>query len=80
MARGERGLEFADYDELQRWSVTDLEAFWASIWDFFEVKAHAPYTAVLDSTAMPGASWFPGARLNFAEHLVGEDEDTDGSR
>ena len=73
----ERGLEFADYDELQRWSVTDLEAFWASIWDFFEVKAHAPYTAVLDSKAMPGARWFPGARLNFAEHLVGEDEDLD---
>jgi acetoacetyl-CoA synthetase len=73
----ERGLVFADYDELQRWSVDDLEAFWSSVWEFFEVKAHAPYTAVLASEAMPGAVWFPGARLNFAEHLLGRDEDTE---
>ena len=73
----ERGLVFADYDELQRWSVDDLEAFWSSVWEFFEVKAHAPYTAVLASDTMPGAVWFPGARLNFAEHLLGRDEDTE---
>jgi len=73
----ERGLVFADYDELQRWSVDDLQAFWSSVWEFFEVKAHAPYTAVLASEAMPGAVWFPGARLNFAEHLLGRDEDTE---
>jgi acetoacetyl-CoA synthetase len=73
----ERGLVFADYDALQRWSVDDLEAFWSSIWEFFEVKAHAPYTSVLASDAMPGATWFPGARLNFAEHLIGHDDDAD---
>ena len=39
----ERGLAFRDYDELQRWSVDDLAGFWSSIWEFFEVKAHAPY-------------------------------------
>ena len=72
----ERGLFFADYEQLQRWSVDDLSAFWSSIWDFFEIKAHAPYSAVLASDAMPGASWFPGARLNFAEHLIGADDDT----
>ena len=72
----ERGLAFASYDELQRWSVDDLEGFWSTIWDFGGVKAHAPYTSVLASDAMPGATWFPGARLNFAEHLVGEDDDT----
>ena len=71
----ERGLVFADYDALQRWSVTDLPAFWSSVWDFFEVKAHAPYSTVLASDEMPGATWFPGARLNFAEHLVGEEAD-----
>jgi acetoacetyl-CoA synthetase len=71
----ERGLVFGDYDELQRWSVADLPAFWSSIWEFFDVKAHAPYSTVLASEAMPGARWFPGARLNFAEHLLGEDED-----
>ena len=73
----ERGLFFEDYAALQRWSVDDLPAFWGSIWDFFEVKAHAPYTTVLASDAMPGAVWFPGARLNFAEHMVGNEDDLD---
>src|SRR5271169_1643454 len=73
----ERGLDFADYDELHRWSVTDLEAFWGSIWDFFEIRAHTPYERVLGSSALPGAEWFPGARLNYAEHMVGRDEDVD---
>ena len=72
-----RGLSFSSYDELWRWSVDDLSGFWSTIWEFFEVKAHAPYTTVLASDAMPGASWFPGARLNFAEHLIGGDEDLD---
>lgn len=71
----ERGLAFAGYDELQRWSVEDLDGFWSSIWEFFEVRSHAPYSAVLASDAMPGARWFPGARLNFAEHLLGRDGD-----
>jgi acetoacetyl-CoA synthetase len=73
----ERGLSFASYDELQRWSVDDLSAFWSSIWEFFEVRSHAPYSEVLASEAMPGAEWFPGARLNLAEHLLGRDEDVD---
>ena len=71
----ERGLDFPGYEELWEWSVTDLEGFWASIWDFFEVRAHVPYERVLGSREMPGAEWFPGARLNFAEHMVGRDED-----
>jgi acetoacetyl-CoA synthetase len=71
----ERGLTFATYDDLQRWSVEDLPAFWASIWDFFEVKSSEPYTAVVENIGMPGARWFPGARLNFAEHLLGADDD-----
>jgi acetoacetyl-CoA synthetase len=73
--RTERGLDFPGYDELWRWSVTDLEGFWASIWDFFEVRAHSPYERVLGSRGMPGAEWFPGAKLNYAEHMVGRDED-----
>ncbi|HEY6055978.1 MAG TPA: acetyl-coenzyme A synthetase N-terminal domain-containing protein, partial [Gaiellaceae bacterium] len=71
----ERGLELADYETLWRWSTTDLEAFWASLWDFFGVRAHAPYERVLASRGMPGAEWFPGARLNYAEHMLGRDED-----
>jgi acetoacetyl-CoA synthetase len=73
----ERGLAFAGYDDLWRWSVDDLPAFWSSIWEFFEVKAHAPYSTVLASDAMPGAVWFPGALLNFAEHLIGSDDDAE---
>jgi acetoacetyl-CoA synthetase len=75
--RDERGRDLADYDELWRWSITDLEGFWGSIWDFFGVRAHAPHERVLATREMPGARWFPGARLNYAEHLLGTDEDTD---
>jgi acetoacetyl-CoA synthetase len=65
----ERGLRFEGYDELWRWSVTDLEAFWASIWDFFEVQADGGYDRVLASREMPGAEWFAGTSLNYAEHV-----------
>jgi acetoacetyl-CoA synthetase len=73
----ERGLDFTGYDELWKWSVSDLEGFWSSIWDYFGIRAHTPYERVLGSREMPGAEWFPGARLNFAEHMVGRDEDLD---
>ena len=72
---GERGVHLAGYHELWRWSVSDLEGFWASIWDFFAVRSHAPYGQVLDSREMPGTRWFSGARLNYAEHAVGDDSD-----
>ena len=64
----ERGLAFGDYDELWRWSTDDLEAFWASIWDFFEVASPTPYERVLGKEEMPGAEWFPGAQVNYAAH------------
>ena len=67
----ERGLDFADYDALWRWSVDDLEGFWGAIWDFFAVKASAPHYRVLESETMPGARWFPGAKLNYAENMLG---------
>ncbi len=68
---GEReGRTFGDYDELWRWSVDELEAFWASVWDFCEVRASAPYEQVLAERRMPGARWFAGARLNYAENLL----------
>lgn len=66
----ERDLDFPDYDALWRWSVTDLDGFWRSLWDYFAVTAHAPPQAVLTSRRMPGARWFPGARLNYAEHVL----------
>ncbi|HET6602295.1 MAG TPA: acetoacetate--CoA ligase [Gaiella sp.] len=64
-----RGVETRGYDELWRWSVTDIGAFWASVWELFDVQASEPYERVLGSRAMPGAEWFPGARLNYAEHV-----------
>jgi acetoacetyl-CoA synthetase len=65
------GLEFdGDYQALWRWSVDDLPRFWRSIWDYFEVITHEPATDVLADDQMPGATWFPGARLNYAEHVL----------
>ncbi len=66
----ERGLRFGDYAELHRWSVADLDAFWASIWDFFQIIARRPYARVLEERRMPGARWFTGAELNYAEHAL----------
>jgi acetoacetyl-CoA synthetase len=63
-----KGLHFDSYQALWQWSVTELEAFWASVWDHFAIRASAPYTRVLDERKMPGARWFEGARLNYAEH------------
>ena len=65
-----RSLDFGDYDALWRWSVTDIEGFWASIWEYFQVMSDQPYLRVLDQRAMPGAKWFEGSRLNYAEHLL----------
>ena len=72
--RERRGLQFGSYDELWRWSVDDLDAFWASIWDFFEVGGPAPSPAVAERR-MPGASWFPGAALNHAELSLRRQDD-----
>ena len=75
--REKRNLDHADYEALWRWSVSDLDGFWGSLWDFFGVKAHTSYERVLGSSTMPGAEWFPGARLNYAEHALGTDADRD---
>jgi acetoacetyl-CoA synthetase len=72
--RERRGLHFGSYDDLWRWSVDDLDAFWASIWDFFEVGGPAPSPAVAERR-MPGASWFPGAALNHAELSLRRQDD-----
>jgi acetoacetyl-CoA synthetase len=73
--RENRGVELADYDELWRWSVSDLEGFWGALWDFYDIRAQTPYERVLGRRTMPGAEWFTGARLNYAEHVVGREED-----
>jgi acetoacetyl-CoA synthetase len=65
-----RGAPFADYEELWRWSVEQTADFWASIWEFGGVRASRPYERVLDSQRMPGARWFEGAELNYAENML----------
>jgi acetoacetyl-CoA synthetase len=63
----ERELSFAGYQELWSWSVADLDGFWSSIWEHFEVRGS--FDAVLGRREMPGAEWFPGAEVSYAEHL-----------
>ena len=65
--KDERGLEFDDYAALWEWSTDDLEAFWASLWEFFDVQAE--YDEVLPDRSMPGAHWFSGAELSYPEHI-----------
>lgn len=66
----ERGLEFRDYNALWEWSISDLDGFWSAIWEFFDLESSMPYSAVLSEDRMPGAVWFPGAQLNFAQHML----------
>ena len=68
--RERRGLRFDRYDDLWRWSVEELEAFWASLWDFCGVISHHPYEQVLDRRVMPGARWFEGATVSYAEQSL----------
>ncbi len=75
----ERGLQFdptttAGYDALWRWSVADLPAFWGSIWDYFGMQSPTPHSTVLIDEAMPGTRWFPGAQVNYAQHLFSHAE------
>ncbi|OLE38772.1 MAG: acetoacetate--CoA ligase [Actinobacteria bacterium 13_1_20CM_3_68_9] len=72
-----RGRSFGDYQALWGWSTTELEEFWASIWDFFEVEASAPYSEVLAERVMPGARWFGGAKLSYPQHIFRGRRDAD---
>ncbi|QMU69745.1 acetoacetate--CoA ligase [Streptacidiphilus sp. P02-A3a] len=64
------GTSHPDYPSLWQWSVRDLDGFWAAVWEFFDLRSSAPYDSVLDDAPMPGTRWFPGARLNYAEHAL----------
>ena len=65
----EKNLLFQDYQDIWNWSVVNPAAFWESIWQFFDIQSHTPYTEVLSAEVMPGARWFEGATLNYAEHV-----------
>ncbi|MFD4818044.1 acetoacetate--CoA ligase [Peribacillus butanolivorans] len=66
----QKGLTFADYNTLWKWSVEELEEFWATIWEFNGVKATRKYDQVLESRIMPDAKWFTSSRLNYAENVL----------
>ncbi|GMV56391.1 MAG: acetoacetate-CoA ligase [Betaproteobacteria bacterium] len=68
--RRHKGLDFADYATLWQWSVDCIEDFWAALWSYFEIDSSTPYDCVLQQRVMPGAVWFPGARVNFAKHVL----------
>jgi acetoacetyl-CoA synthetase len=63
-------LSLTNYDELYAWSITKIPAFWEAVWRFVDIQHSAPYTSILDNPVMPGATWFQGTRLNFAENLL----------
>lgn len=72
--KDDRGIEARDYAALWQWSVTEPEAFWRSIWDYFEVRHDGAFTQALDRREMTGVRWFEGARVNYSEHLLRHEE------
>lgn len=64
-----KGLLFSDYSALWRWSVDDLDGFWSSIWEYFQIQSTGAYYRVMEGSGMPGVRWFPGTRVNYAEHV-----------
>lgn len=65
----EKSISLKDDKQLWDWSVTEIENFWESLWDYFQIKSISPYQKVLSERKMPGAKWFVGARINYAEHI-----------
>ncbi len=77
---GEReGTTFDDHAAFQGWSVANIEKFWVAVWEYFDVRSSAPHTSVLSGDEMPGARWFEGARLNWAEHMLRQADSTPDS-
>lgn len=65
-----RHLDFSNYDELWKWSVTDIEDFWQAMWEYTEIESPTPYRQVLKERRMPGAAWFEGAQVNYARQVL----------
>ena len=75
----QHGLSFPDYQALWKWSVTELDAFWQSVWDYFEIESPTPHRAVLEVNRMPGAKWFPGASVNYGRQVFRHVEAADAA-
>jgi hypothetical protein len=68
--RENRGLSFQNYEALRQWSVRDLDGFWQSIWNYFDLKSPTPHRSVVGQRKMPGAVWFPGAQVNYVRQVL----------
>ena len=66
----ERGIRFGSYEELWKWSTTDLNGFWQSVWDYFAVQSPTAHSTALADARMPHAQWFPGAQVNYAQQVL----------
>ena len=72
------GRDFADYAALYEWSVSESERFWTAVWEFCGVIGERGQSVLVDGNQMPGAKWFPDARLNYAENLLRDRDNADG--
>ncbi len=68
---------FESYFELHKWSINDMESFWSQFWYFSKIKYSKNFDTVLENPVMPGAKWFSGSKLNFAENLLKGDPEQD---
>ncbi len=68
--KANRGLSFDSYNALWQWSITDIDAFWQSMWDYFDLQSPTPHTQVLNKNVMPGGQWFSGAQVNYAHQVL----------
>ena len=75
----QRGFTFADYEQMRQWSVREIDAFWQSIWDYFDLQSPTPHGAVLAQPRMPGAIWFSGAQVNYARQVLRHVEAADAA-
>ncbi|WP_316169858.1 MULTISPECIES: acetoacetate--CoA ligase [unclassified Bradyrhizobium] len=67
--RDNRGLHFENFEQMRQWSIRDLDGFWRSIWDYYELQSPTAFSTVLGKRTMPGAVWFPGASVNYAQQV-----------
>ncbi|MCG8426259.1 MAG: hypothetical protein MI754_02745, partial [Chromatiales bacterium] len=72
-----KGVQFNSYEALWQWSVEDIESFWSLVWDFSGVVGDKGTSTVSNLDQMPGARWFPGSKVNYAENLLKTRDDSD---
>jgi len=73
------GLSFFNYEEMRQWSVRDIDAYWRSMWDYFDLQSPTPHRAVLAQRKMPDTAWFPGATVNYARQVLRHAEAADAA-